>query len=222
MSVTVFLVEDDPDVRQYVEDVVGSDPGMRIVGTAGSVAEANRKLLHSRVDVLIVDLGLPDRSGIEVIRKAYENRVSDSILVFSVLGDETPVLSAIDAGAQGYLLKGGSPAELLSAIRAVASGFAPISPSIARHLLAKLRKIEDPENDPPTSTEQPSDTRLDALTEREKQVLEHISTGHTHKEVARKLNIAPMTVSTHVRNAYKKRGGKKGVFDMRFLKPGKP
>ena len=194
MTTSVYLVEDDPHIREFVAAAVAGDPGMTMAGTAATFRRAVSAMDGLKVNVLIVDLGLPDGNGIDLIRRAYAAKVSDWILVFSVLGEESKVVAAIKAGAQGYLLKGGPPAELLRAIRQVAEGHAPISPSIARHLLKILREPEVPK----------SGALVPLLTNREVQVLELIAQGFINSEIAVRLAIAPYTVSTHVRNVYQK------------------
>ena len=192
-AVSLYVVEDDPHIQEFVRRTVALDHGLALRGVSGTRREALKALPGMKVDVLIVDLGLPDGSGIDVIREACLRKAGRSILVFTVLGDESAVIAAIEAGAQGYILKGGEPGELRQAILDVAGGDAPISPSIARHLLKRLR--------PPQIPRSPD---AEELTPREIEVLQLVAQGFIKEEIARRLGIAHLTVATHVRNLYRK------------------
>ena len=136
----VAIVEDDLSFRSALARALLAAPDMKLAGTAGTQAEGIALLQGPPVDVLLVDLGLPDGSGIEVIRAAARQWPSCSIMVSTNFGDETHVMRSIEAGAAGYLLKDSSQAKIVDEIRSLASGGSPISPIIARKVLARFRQ----------------------------------------------------------------------------------
>jgi DNA-binding NarL/FixJ family response regulator len=161
---TVLLVEDDGATRARLAHAVGQDAGLTLVGAAGSCREARELLARALPDVLLVDLGLPDGSGIELIREVKQRRAATEAMVVTVFGDEAHVVAAIEAGASGYVLKDGSNAYIADSIHALVNGGSPISPVIARHLLRRFR-VPAPPTTPATGEEVP------VLTERELEVL---------------------------------------------------
>jgi DNA-binding NarL/FixJ family response regulator len=215
MSVlSVYLVEDDPLVAQHVREVIKSSTSLRWVGHAPRLSVAREELPRTRPDVLLSDLGLPDGDGTELIGElshapAIEGVWHPNILVFSVFGDETRVINAIAAGADGYFLKGCSADELVRAVEQAARGESPISPTIARHLLKRFRDEgvgEDNLIEPDDSTmagEFETHSRT-AVTRREDQVLRLVAQGFVAEEIAERLLITPRMVATDVRNVYRK------------------
>ena len=140
----VYLVEDDPLVSRHVRDTLNEAPGIRCVGHASRLSIARIELPQCRPDVLLSDLGLPDGDGTELIGELSHAPASEGvwhphILVFSVFGDEARVIHAIEAGADGYFLKGCTADELVRAVQQAARGESPISPAIARHLLKRFK-----------------------------------------------------------------------------------
>ena len=196
----VAIVEDDPDFSRALGAVVEGAPDMRLTGLAGSRAEGLAMLLGPPADVLLVDLGLPDGSGIAVIRAAARQWPSCSIMVSTNFGDETHVMRSIEAGAAGYLLKDSSPARMGDEIRSLANGGSPISPIIARQVLARFR------NAPPAARLDPAVPDDDApqLSQREKEVLDYITKGFTVQEIAGLMQLSHFTVKTFVRRIYSK------------------
>jgi DNA-binding NarL/FixJ family response regulator len=190
----VLIAEDDGPTRERLAAAVASDPALAVAGSAGTLAEARGALRREAPEVLLVDLGLPDGSGLDLIREARRLSADTQALVITVFGDERSVIGAIEAGARGYLLKDGSPADVCAAIHQLLAGGAPISPVIARHLLRRL----GPE--PPAAAEQDT-PRLSA---REVEVLELVVKGFTFPEIAGVLGISAHTVTTHVRRIYRK------------------
>ncbi len=191
---TVLIVEDEPDTREYIAGAVGACAGLRVVGASGTVAEAIDMLRREAPDVLLVDLGLPDGSGTQVIKAARQLSADTQILVVTVFGDEKSVISAIEAGARGYLLKDSQPPDIARSVQDLLAGGSPISPSIARHL---LRRFQEPESPGPDAT-------APTLTSREHEVLKLVVKGFTYAEIGDALGISWNTVSTHVRRIYRK------------------
>ncbi|MCY1167691.1 Transcriptional regulatory protein DesR [compost metagenome] len=196
----VAIVEDDPGFRGALSRVVQAAPDMRLVGAAGTRTEGLALLQKPPADVLLVDLGLPDGSGIDVIRAASKLWPACSIMVSTNFGDETHVMRSIEAGAAGYLLKDSSPLKMADEIRSLACGGSPISPIIARQVLARFR------NGAPgaASGAESSADASSLLSAREKEVLDFITKGFTAVEIARLMQLSHFTVRTFVRRIYSK------------------
>lgn len=192
----IYLIEDDPTVLRFVEQTLVGRPQWRLVGHSDSLAHARLVAPHSLADVFLVDLGLPDGRGEEILLNLAIARPEAELLVFTVFGDETRLLEALQCGATGYVLKGCSSEELIAAIGQVKEGGAPISPLLARMLLKQFRR---PEASPPNG-----DDSRPALSERETDVLKLVAQGYVNKEIASKLGIGAATVSTHIKNLYRK------------------
>ena len=188
----VAIVDDDAILREELARVVTSAEGMDVVGAAETLS-AGQTLLASAPDVLLVDLALPDGNGVDLITQARGRIPAIKIVVVSIFGDARSVVRAIEAGADGYLLKGADPGEAEAAIRSVLDGGAPISPAVASHILTRMRER--------TATR----AELDApLTEKEVAILTDLAKGFRYKEVARLHGISPHTVADHVKSIYRK------------------
>lgn len=198
----VVIVEDDPDFGEALSRVVSEAPNMRLVGQAATRAEGLALLNGPPADVLLVDLGLPDGSGIDVIRAAVRQWPSCSIMVSTNFGDEMHVMRSIEAGAAGYLLNDSSPAKMIDEIRSLAGGGSPISPIIARQILMRFR-ASVPLSSTPSSTP-PTDRDAQPLSAREMEVLVYITKGFTAHEIARLMSLSHFTVRSFVRRIYSK------------------
>lgn len=196
----VLLVEDDEPTRERLVRALAEDPGIELVADVGSVGEASAVLDAHEIDTLLTDLDLPDGNGLELIRRVAEAPGMRS-LVITVFGDERHVIEAIVAGAAGYLLKDGSPDDLARAVRDVERGGSPISPSIARYLLKHFN--------PPSEKDPPGEALVERatgprVTEREREVLRLIAKGFSYAEIAGLLELSVHTVTSHVKNIYRK------------------
>lgn len=200
-AIRVMLVEDDASFRASVLAAVQASAEVQMAGVAETRQAGLALLEGAAADVLIVDLGLPDGSGIDVIRAAKAAWPRCEVIVATVFGDEDKVLSAIEAGAHGYLLKDALPASLVDEIRSVHAGGSPVSPMIARQLLRRLQ----PETTQPAAPAERADGD-DSLSSREAQVLERMALGYTMQETADFLGVAMSTVQTYVRRIYLKLG----------------
>jgi DNA-binding NarL/FixJ family response regulator len=194
----VLLVEDDAPTRQRLTGAIRANPKLELVAAAGSCAEARAWLARGAPDVLLTDLGLPDGNGIELIRELRQRHPGSLAMVITVFGDEGSVLSAIEAGASGYLLKDGTVEYVGRSLLELVAGGSPISPSIARHL---LRRFQDPPAGVTPAAPAPPEH---LLTQRELEVLRYIAKGFSFAEIAGLLAISAHTVTTHVRNIYRK------------------
>ena len=194
----VLIVEDDPLLRADLGRSLAATPGLRVVGSAGTAREARKLLQGSPApSVLLVDLGLPDGDGVDLIRVLGERAPEAKALVLSVFADEERVVRALAAGAQGYVLKDASPEEVTRAIRDVAAGLVPLSPRVARYLLRNFA--------PPAPSGHAAPARGgERLSTREAQLLTLISHGQTAPQIAQSLGLSLHTVYTHLRNCYAK------------------
>ncbi|WP_247661097.1 response regulator [Ideonella alba] len=190
--ISVLIVEDDERFRVAFATSVAEAADMRLVGTAGDLAPGLRLLREQRPDVLLVDLGLPSGSGVELIRYANDHLPQTDVMVVSVFGDEPHVMASLEAGATGYLLKDAQAADLTEQIRTLRAGGSPISPVIARQLLLRLTPQSAPVVDEAL------------LSPQERQVLTLSAKGFSFEEIARMLEVSRHTVMTYVKRSYRK------------------
>jgi DNA-binding NarL/FixJ family response regulator len=198
---TVMLVEDDPAFLARFCRIVAGAAGFSVIAAVGDLASARAAIARQAPDVLLTDLGLPDGNGIELIRETARAHPATDIMVISVFGDEEHVLSSIEAGATGYILKDSLPDELIGLIADLRAGGSPISPVIARKLLKRFKRHEDPAA-APTGPAEPAAAQ--ALTQRESEVLGLVAKGFSFAEIARLLAVSPHTITAHVKKIYQK------------------
>lgn len=200
-SALVLLVEDDAVTRRMLSLSIEKGPSLQLLAALDSRQTALAWLEKEPVDVLVVDLGLPDGSGIDVIRHCTKYRPSAHIMVITTSSDEDNVIASIEAGASGYVLKDAGQLDIVQSIRELQDGGSPISPSIARKLLAKMRSDKAPGE---TAGASEDGKPAVALTKRESMILDLIARGDTYGEVARQLSLSVGTVQTHIKNIYDK------------------
>ncbi|MFA6016417.1 MAG: response regulator transcription factor [Gallionellaceae bacterium] len=200
--IRVALVEDDVIFQNALREAIETAPDMVLLNVASTKALGLQALNKFEVDVLLVDLGLPDGSGIDVIRAAHARWPACNIMVSTTFADELHVMQSLEAGASGYLLKDSDPQNMLDEIRSLNGGGSPISPMIARQILLRFRPQDKSEKLPP---KKPSATKPRALlSAREQEVLEYITKGFTSDEIAALINVSSHTVLTYVRRIYAK------------------
>jgi DNA-binding NarL/FixJ family response regulator len=202
----VLVVEDDSRARAFFEASVQRSASLFWLGSAGTVQEALAWLAQTATipDVLLVDLGMPDGSGLHVIREAVARFPGCEPLVISVFGDEENVLSSIEAGAVGYIHKDAAPEDIAQTIVEMKAGASPISPMIARRVLAKYRSLQlagTPAAAPQAAADSAAPSLLSA---REHEVLTLIARGFSYAEIARLKGLSVHTVQTHIKNLYGK------------------
>ncbi len=195
--VRIALVEDDVRFRNAFVAAIASSNDLVLQVQAGTLHEGLAMLAGPAADVLLVDLGLPDGSGIDLIKATRIAWPTCDIMVSSVFGDEAHVLRSIEAGAVGYLLKDSEPQRIVDQVRNLRAGGSPISPLIARQILMRLQ----PTATPAASDTTPSDTTLSG---REQEVLSYITKGFNYDEIARLMQVSRPTVLTYVRRIYAK------------------
>lgn len=198
MAAGVLIVEDEAEFRKRFEAIVTEANDLALVGSVGTVAEALVAIRERPFDVLLIDLGLPDGSGVQVIRAASALRPDARIMVVSVFGDEENVIKSIGAGAAGYILKDSLSTEFVSTIRELLAGGSPISPMVARLVLNQARTLYADRAAPEKETEDA------AFTEREMEILNLVAKGFSFNEIAGLLDISINTVKTHVNRIYAK------------------
>lgn len=199
--VEVALVEDDPGTRDRLGRAIAGSADLDLRYAASTAAEILRWLPDHPVEVLLVDLGLPDGSGIDLIRQALQWHPACEVMVVTMFGDEGSMLRAFEAGARGYLLKDGTEDDLARHVRSLRAGGSPMSPVIARRLLDRMQRKDVPAVAVPTAAPVDSAARL---SQRESEVLDLVARGFTYQEVARQLGVSMATVQTHARNIYGK------------------
>jgi DNA-binding NarL/FixJ family response regulator len=201
--IRVALVEDDVNFQNALAQSIAGSADITLEHIVATRAAALRCLEGAAVDVLLVDLGLPDGSGIDVIRRAQMRWPRCGVMVSTVFGDEDHVIRSIEAGATGYLLKDSEPEEMLEEIRSLAAGGSPISPLIARQILTRFRNAVPLQVAPPPGLA--VERRVQGvLSAREQQALEYITKGFTADEIAKLMQVSPHTVLTYVRRIYGK------------------
>ena len=191
---SVLIVEDQLRFREAFAHALEKAPDIRLVGMATDLQQGRKMFDQTRPDVLLVDLDLPGGSGIELIRHAAHVAPECEVMVISVFGDEQHVLSSIEAGATGYLLKDSLALDLPGQLRSLRAGGSPISPVIARRLLELMPQVA-PEPAPR------DDTHLSA---RETEILQLVARGLSNREIAEATGLSRLTIESHTRNIYRK------------------
>lgn len=214
----VLVVEDDPLVRRFFCESIRKNGQLSVLHACGTVQEALQFLCThgSEVDVLLTDLGLPDGSGLAVIRAAVSANKACEPLVISMFGDDSSVVQSIEAGALGYIHKDVAPEDISKTILDMRNGESPISPLIARRILQKFRSENHvaesvPENRARFDT---ADSQALAqkkllnnqLSARETEILDLIAQGYSYQEISDQVHLSVHTVQTHIKRTYIKLG----------------
>ncbi len=188
-SIRVSIVEDDARVRDGFSRLVDQSPGFSCVSQHGSAEDALRDLPEVRPHVVLMDINLPGINGVECVRSLKTRLPEAQVVMLTVYEDTDLIFGALAAGASGYLLKRTPPEELLRGIRDVHRGGSPMTSQIARKVVQSF---------------QPEDAAEDALSPREREVLDYLSRGYLYKEIAATLAISYDTVHTYIRRVYEK------------------
>ena len=191
-SVTVAMVEDEREIRESWVKLLGTFPDFACVCTCASGEDALKQLPSIRPQIVLMDIFLPRMSGIECTSKLKELLPDTHILILTSVADDELVFMALQAGADGYLLKSTQPVELQAALRDLLRGGAPMTGAVARRVVRYFRQKE-----------KPKDADL-GLSDREEEVLILLSKGHGNKEIAAQLKLSLDTVSTYLKQIYRK------------------
>ena len=195
MSTRLLLVDDHAVVRSGLRTLLEGQRDVEIVGEAGTAAEALEKTALLNPDVILMDIGLPDKSGIEATREIKKKFPRVSVVALTIHEDEEYFFKMLDAGASGYVPKRAAPEELLSAIQIVAAGEVYLYPTLAKFLVRDYLSVDHPADEK---------GEVDGLTGRESEVLSHLAEGASNDEIAASLVISPKTVERHRENIMKK------------------
>ncbi len=188
--IRIIIVDDHAVVRSGLEQLLATTDDIELVGTASNGNEAIERVDELRPDVVLMDLSMPELDGVEATRRISETHPASHVLVLTSFSDQTRILDAISAGADGYLLKHSDPDDIADAIRAVHAGGAPLDPKAARALLESRR----------------SRRHAPQLTDREREVLRLVRDGLANKQIARRLGIAERTVKAHLTSVFQRLG----------------
>lgn len=194
-QIRVFLLDDHEVVRRGVHDLLSMEDGIEVVGEAGTAAEALARIPAVNPDVAVLDVRLPDGSGVEVCREVRSLRPELKCLMLTSFSDDEALFDAIMAGASGYVLKAIRGTDLLSAVRDVAAGRSLLDPIATGRVLARLRDGGEKE-----------DERLAQLTKQERRILDLIGEGMTNRQIGNELHLAEKTVKNYVSSLLAKMG----------------
>jgi DNA-binding NarL/FixJ family response regulator len=190
MALSVLLYEDNDLLRESISSMVQLDDRYKVAGSFGNVLEAEEQVKQINPDIILMDIDMPGRTGIEAVKRIRSARVDTPIIMLTVFDDTTHVFDAICAGASGYLLKKHLSAKLFDAVDEVLNGGAPMSPSIAHMVIASMQK--------------PANANPYQLTPREKEILSSLAKGNSYKMMAAEYSVTIDTVRAHIKKIYEK------------------
>lgn len=192
MSINIAIVEDDDKIRESLKIILNGSPGFRCVAAYDDAESALLDLKNKNPDVVLMDINLPNMSGIECVRQIKQKQPEIQVIMLTMYEDSQRIFDSLKAGAVGYLHKSESPAEILQAINEVNNGGSPMSAQIARKVVQSFHG------------EKLSDDQTVKLSEREREILNYLAKGYINKEIAEELSISPDTVHNHLRRIYEK------------------
>ena len=192
--IRVFLLDDHEIVRRGLADLIGLEKDMEVVGEAGSVHDALVRIPATRPNIAVLDVRLPDGSGVEVCREIRSTMPEVSALMLTSYSDDEALFDAIMAGASGYVLKEIRGNDLIEAIRQVAAGYSLLDPVATARVLDRMRNGDK------------HDPRLKALSDQERRILELIGEGMTNRQIGEQMHLAEKTVKNYVSSLFAKLG----------------
>ena len=192
MLVNIVIVEDDTDIRQSLEDMLAGYEDINCVASFQNAEDFIAAFPYINTDVVLMDIGLPGKDGIAAVEQVKPKKPKVQYLMCTSFEEPEKTFESLCAGATGYLLKNSSASDLVGAIKDIYNGGSPMSPQIARMVVSSFNK------QPKTAA------AYDTLTEREKEILQHLSKGYQYKEIAGKLFLSVETIRTYIRHIYEK------------------
>ena len=192
MRIRVAIVEDSRGTRESLTELLGHAPTLRCVGAHHTGEEALQQIPAEAPDVVLMDINLPQMNGIECVARLKQQLPQTQVLMLTTYEEGDLIFNSLRRGASGYLLKGMPPAELVQAIEEVHAGGAPMSPQIARKVVAHFQQIKKPQSD------------MEKLTKREEEILSLLAKGYFYKEIAEKMGVTIHTVKAHSHHVYQK------------------
>ncbi len=191
-KIKIAIVEDNPKIREAFRVIIESTSEFELTSSYDNAEEALKDIPKKNPDVILMDLNLPGKSGIEATRSLKKELNDLQVMVITVYNDSHRVFEALIAGADGYLLKRTPPEEIVEAIKDLHKGGSPMTPQIARMVVQSFRN------------EKRNFDELESLSEREREILSHLAKGYSYKEIGEELFISTETVRGHLRKIYKK------------------
>jgi DNA-binding NarL/FixJ family response regulator len=191
-KIKVVIVEDDRELRNLLEQLIGKQDDMQVTKSFSNGRSFINDFKSLDVDVVIMDINMPGKTGIECVSETKHLRSDVQFLISTSFENHEYIFQALCAGATGYLLKSSKPAELLEAIRQISQGGSPMSMQIARLVVGSFQ------------TDKKTTASVNELSTREKEIIHWLAQGLVYKEIGEKLIISPLTVRTHIRNIYEK------------------
>ena len=216
--VKVLIVDDDALMRAGLRGVLASDEGIELVGEADDGRQAAYRTRLLEPDVVVMDVRMPDLDGISATREVLEAFPEVKVVILTTFEQDDYIFGALNAGASGFLLKRTRPEELIAAIHTIAAGDSLLSPSVTSRVIEEMAGLPAPDA--------AQDPRLDELTAREREVLEHVARGLSNAEIAAALVIEESTVKTHVKRILAKLGARDRVqavifaYETGLIRPG--
>ena len=190
-TIRILIADDHPVVRKGIKALLSTEPGLEVVGEAADGEQAVTKARTLKPDVILMDLSMPRKDGVQAISEIREEIPEIKILVLTSFSEDKRIVAAIEAGALGYLLKDSSPQELIHAVRTVYRGDSSLHPTVAHKLIHRLQRSS-------------GESQTEPLTARELKVLRLIAQGLSNHDIAERLFISEPTVRTHVSNILRK------------------
>ncbi|MEO8150993.1 MAG: response regulator transcription factor [Bacteroidia bacterium] len=193
-KIKVVIVEDDKDLRQMLSKIISDEDDMEVMRVFPSAKSFTDEFKRLNVDVVIMDINMPGKTGIECVEECKPIKPSVQFLISTSFDNPENIFRALAAGATGYLIKNSKPEDLVNGIRQIYEGGSPMSASIARLVVGSFAVVKPSQQK----------NHLAELTHREREIIEMLAKGLVYKEIADQLFLSPDTVRTHIRNIYEK------------------